>query len=44
MQFGKDNHELMVGGNENEILRVNLDTGNLTSVSYDVDLFMHFIS
>lgn len=39
MQFGKDNHELMVGGNENEIMRVNLDTGNI----YTVRTYFKFI-
>lgn len=35
MQFGKDTRELMVGGNEDELLKVNLDTMNITSIPYN---------
>lgn len=32
MQLGKDTHELILGGNEDQILKLNFDTGNVSKV------------
>lgn len=39
MQLGKDTHELFIGGNENQLVKLNLDNGKTTSVSCTYSLF-----